>query len=77
MKSLSLLAGRTVTTDYGHFSPGGGVVVLGQTCSTVIPLLSAADIRIYHECDGRIEKSFPRIAVWHHKACRVMTKGDT
>ena len=24
-------------------------------------------IRIYHECGGRIEKSFPRIAVWHHK----------
>ena len=33
-------------------------------------------IRIYHECEGRIEKSVPRIAVWHHKACRVMTKGD-
>ena len=33
-------------------------------------------IRIYHECEGRIEKSVPRIAVWHHEACRVMTSGD-
>ena len=33
-------------------------------------------IRIYHECEGRIEKSVPRIAVWHHEACRVMTNGD-
>ena len=33
-------------------------------------------IRIYHECEGRIEKSIPRISVWHHKACRVMTNGD-
>ena len=33
-------------------------------------------IRIYHECEGRIEKSVPRIAVWHHEPCRVMTNGD-
>ena len=33
-------------------------------------------IRIYHECGGRIKKSAPRITVWHHKACRVMTNGD-
>ena len=26
--------------------------------------------------EGGIEKSVPRIAVWHHKACRVMTNGD-
>ena len=24
-------------------------------------------LRIYHECEDRIEKSVPRIAVWHHK----------
>ena len=23
---------------------------------------------IYHECEGRIEKSVPRIAFWHHEA---------
>ena len=33
-------------------------------------------IRIYHECEGTIEKSVPRIAVWHHEACRMMTNGD-
>ena len=27
------------------------------------------NIRIYHECEGRIEKSILRIAIWHHKAC--------
>ena len=32
--------------------------------------------RIYHECEGRIEKPVPRIAVWHHEACRVMTNND-
>ena len=34
------------------------------------------NIRIYHECEGRIEKSIPRIDVWHPEACRVMTNGD-
>ena len=34
------------------------------------------NIRIYPECEGRIEKSALRIAVWHHEACRVMTNGD-
>ena len=33
-------------------------------------------IRIYHECEGRIEKSVLSIAVWHREACRVMTNGD-
>ena len=33
-------------------------------------------IRIYHDCEGRIEKSVSRIAVWHHEACQVMTNGD-
>ena len=26
-------------------------------------------IRIYHECEGRIEKSILRISVWHQEAC--------
>ena len=26
-------------------------------------------IRIYHECEGMLEKSVTRIAVWHHNAC--------
>ena len=33
-------------------------------------------IRIYHECEGKIEKFVLRIAVWHHEACQVMTNGD-
>ena len=33
-------------------------------------------IRIYHECESKIEKSVPRIALWHHEACRVITNGD-
>ena len=28
-------------------------------------------IRIYYECEGRIEKSVPRMTVCHHEACRV------
>ena len=34
------------------------------------------NIRIYLECEGRIEKSVTRIAFWHHEACRVMTNDD-
>ena len=34
------------------------------------------NLRIYHECEGRIEKYVSRIVVWHHKACRVMTNCD-
>ena len=33
-------------------------------------------VRIYHEWEGGIEKSVPRITDWHHEACRVMTNGD-
>ena len=35
------------------------------------------NIKIYHECEGRIEKSVPRIAVWHHETSPVMTNGDS
>ena len=38
--------------------------------------LKHRNIRIYHECEGRIEKSVPIIAVWHHKVCQVMTNSD-
>ena len=33
--------------------------------------------RIYHACEDIIEKPVPRIIVWHHEACRVMTNGDS
>ena len=32
--------------------------------------------RIYHECEGRIEKSVSKIAIWHYEACRLMTNSD-
>ena len=38
---------------------------------------AAKIIRIYHECEGRKEKSIPRITVWHNEACRVMTNVDS
>ena len=28
------------------------------------------------ECEGGIEKPVPRIAVWHHEACRGMANSD-
>ena len=40
------------------------------------PPKEAFPLRIYHECDGRIEKPNPRIAVWHHRACQEMTNND-
>ena len=33
-------------------------------------------IKIHHECEGGIEKSFLRITNLHHEACRVMSNGD-
>ena len=44
--------------------------------NNIITYLLVENIRIYHECEGRIEKSVPRIAVWHHEACRVMTNRE-
>ena len=34
------------------------------------------NVRIYHECEGGIEKSVLRFTVCHYEACRVMTNGD-
>ena len=33
-------------------------------------------IRIYHKCEGRLEKSVLRITVWHNEACPAMPNGD-
>ena len=41
------------------------------------PDLVLENKRIYHECEGWIGKSILRIVVWHHKACQVMTNGDS
>ena len=37
---------------------------------------SEKNIRIYHECEGGIEKSAPLMTDWHHEAWRVVTNGD-
>ena len=36
----------------------------------------AESIRLYHECEGWIEKSVLSITNWNHKACQVMTNVD-
>ena len=41
-----------------------------------ILLQKKCNIRIHHKFESGIEKSVPRITVWHHEACRVMTNGD-
>ena len=37
---------------------------------------SGSVYEVSYPCEGGIEKSFRRITVCHHKACRVMTNGD-
>ena len=34
------------------------------------------DYKICHGCQGYIEKSVPRVIVWHQEACRVMSDCD-
>ena len=51
-----------------------GLIEIKVLCHTL--LQAGLTIRIYHECEGGIEKSDPRITNWHHKACRVMTNSD-
>ena len=34
------------------------------------------NIRFHHTCEGGIEISVARIAVWHHEACRFRPNGD-
>ena len=42
----------------------------------VLYFIVSIPIRIYHESEGRIEKSVTGIAVCHHEACLVMTNSD-
>ena len=43
---------------------------------TTVRLTMSENIRIYHKCEGGIEKSISRITIWHHKACGVMSYHD-
>ena len=46
--------------------------------STCILFCLYDNIRIYHECEGGIEKSVLKITVWHHEAFPVVTlNGDS
>ena len=40
------------------------------TAAAVTQPVRWGSMKIYHECEGEIEKSVPRIAVWHHEACQ-------
>ena len=55
---------------------GLNLLKLMKSATTLTSLASHILIRIYHECEGRIENSVPRITVCHHEACQVMTNGD-
>ena len=61
---------HTFSINKGH-TPGS-VVLLGY-----VYRYNGIIISIYNDCEGRIEKSAPRIAVWHLEACRLMTNGDS
>ena len=40
------------------------------------PEIIKNNIRIYHKCEGRVEKFILMITVWNHQACGVMTNCD-
>ena len=42
----------------------------------MVPKSNMLNIQIHHKCEVKIRKSVPRITVWHHEACRVMTNDD-
>ena len=61
---------------YYHFMYMYVYVHINHNCITVLGERAGENRRIYHECDSRIEKSVPRITVWHQEACRVIANGD-
>ena len=63
----------------GGFCPTLTQIIKGQMKLTISWLQLGRIyfiLRIYHECEGGIEKSVPRFTDWHHEACRVNTNGD-
>ena len=67
-------AGGSVWIQTGEFFGAGTIDVKGESNGGTAGQYEI--IRIHHECEGGIEKSVPRITIWHHEACRVMTNGD-
>ena len=52
-------------------------VIHGERFTTILSRQQITkSLRIYHECEGRIGISVPRITILNHEACRVMTSGD-
>ena len=50
------------------------IMLMVHIVEVVLSCLMPGNIRIYHDCG--LAKSFTRITVWHHEACRVMTYCD-
>ena len=59
-----------------HKTPSHNGTTSNNSRITAVERAATKATKRPHECDGRIEKSVPRIAVWHHEASRVMTNGD-
>ena len=86
--SISTFFSSSRSTSCSYSSVSGDCTEAGLLLDRRRDVLSSSDmtgpwrdfelpyknIRIYPECEGWIEKSVPRITVWHHEACRVMTK---
>ena len=68
---------RIVYNLVNSVNPNYAAFHLGLHCLLKYPFTGFQhNIRIHHEFEGGIVKSVPRITVWHHEACRVMTNGD-
>ena len=50
--------------------------ILEHACSCCLVITFARDYKNLSWVWGKDKKSVPRIAVWHHRACQVMTNGD-
>ena len=63
----------TNVTFLPYFQCWGQLVKNRQEKITLAAVLTK-NIRIYHECEGGIEKSGLRITVWHHMALQSENK---
>ena len=65
--------GEEMQLLHGRFLDNGnsGYVLKPQCLRTGIEPQTFGNIRIYHECEGEIEKPIPTITIQHHESCRV------
>ena len=72
----------TIAVDLGRKAtkPTNQILISSRELQNLIKSIlqpnEVCDIRIFHECEGRIENNVARITVWNHKACGVMTNVD-